>query len=107
MTDVQLLKSLLNLSNNLGTVSLGRGLYKVRTPKIGRGKSSGFRTLVVFKKGKIAIFVYGFSKNEKNNLHKDELGYFKKLANDLLAISEKEYLKLENAGAFFRVKERL
>ena len=105
ITDQKLLDTLNNISDNLGVVDLGRGLYKVRTPKIGQGKSGGFRTIVVFREADIAIFVYGFSKNEKSNLEKEELKYFKKLAKDLLSINRQEYKELEKLGDFISIKE--
>ncbi len=105
ITDNKLLKTLENISNNLGTVDLGGGLYKVRTPKYGQGKSGGFRTVVVFKEADIAIFVYGFAKTNKDNLDKQELKYFKKLAKDLLEINKNEYIKLEKLGDFISLKE--
>lgn len=105
LPDKSLLKTLNNISNNLGTVNLGFGLYKVRTPKIGQGKSGSFRTIVVLKKSEIAIFVYGFSKNDKDNLDKEELKYFKRLAKDLLEIKQQKYLGLEKLGNFISIKE--
>ena len=68
ISDKILLKAVENVSNNLGTSNLGYGLYKVRTPKVGQGKSGSFRTILVFKESDIAIFIYGFAKNEKDNL---------------------------------------
>ena len=44
--DESLQKTIENLSNNLGRIDLGSGLYKIRTPKLGQGKSGGFRTIV-------------------------------------------------------------
>lgn len=105
ITDEKLLDTLNNISNNLGVVDLGGGLYKVRTPKIGQGKSGGFRTIIVFKEADIAIFVYGFSKSEKSNLEKEELKYFKKLAADLLSINREEFKELEKLGDFISIKE--
>jgi len=105
LSDKILLKTIENISDKLGTVNLGLGLCKVRTPKIGQGKSGSFRTIVVFKKSKIAIFVYGFSKSEKDNLDKDELKYFRILAKDLLKIERKKYLELEKLGKFISIKE--
>ena len=107
VTDKDLLKTIKNVSNNLGTVNLGFGLYKARTPKIGKGKSGGFRTILVYKESNIAIFVYGFSKNDKDNLEKKELKYFKKLAKDLLKIKGQKYLELEKLGNFIRIKDYL
>ncbi len=105
VTDKILLETIKNVSNNLGTVNLGFGLYKVRTPKIGKGKSGSFRTIVVYKESNIAIFVYGFSKTDKDNLEMEELKYFKKLAKDLLKINRQKYLELEKLGNFISIKE--
>lgn len=105
VSDKILLKTIENVSNNLSTSNLGYGLYKVRTPKIGQGKSGSFRTILVFKESDIAIFIYGFSKNEKDNLDKDELKYFKKLAKDLIAINRIKYLELEKIGKIFSIEE--
>lgn len=105
ISDDKLLDTLKNISKNLGVVDLGGGLYKVRTPKIGRGKSGGFRTIVVYNEADIVIFVYGFSKTDKDNLDKDELKYFKKLSKDLLSINKEEFKRLEKSGEFRRIKE--
>lgn len=37
-----------------------------------------------------AIFLYGFGKNEKSNIDKIELKYFKKLGCDLLALDTEQ-----------------
>lgn len=105
VSDKILLKTIENVTNNLGTSNLGYGLYKVRTPKVGQGKSGSFRTILVFKESDVAIFVYAFSKNEKDNLDSNELKYFKKLAKDLLEINKQNYLELERLGNFFSIKE--
>lgn len=105
ITDNMLLTTLQNISNNLGVVKLGSGLYKIRVAKTGQGKSGGYRTIIVYKKNDVAIFVYGFSKNEKKNLEKDELKYFKKLAKNLLSIDRQKYIELEKSGDFISIKE--
>ncbi len=104
VSDKNLQKTIENLSNNLGTTDLGSGLYKMRTPKLGQGKSGGFRTLVVFREADIAIFIYGFAKTDKDNLDSQELRYFKKLAKDLLQIENKKYIELEKQGIFISLK---
>ena len=104
LTDKNLLKTIENISFNLGVVNLGGGLFKIRTPKVGQGKSGGFRTLVVYKEKDLAVFVYGFAKTDKDNLDKEELKYFKILAKDLLKIKNSEYVKLEKQGSFISLK---
>jgi len=45
---------------------------------------------IKIKKEEKAIFLYGFGKNEKPDIDKAELQYFKKLGSDLLAIDAKQ-----------------
>lgn len=73
----------------------------------GPTQMSSFRTIVVYKKMDKAIFVYGFSKSERNNLNKEELIFFKKLANDLLQITTKEFSRQEKLGNFFSLEEKI
>lgn len=54
-------------------VSLGGGLRKVRIPRMGGGKSGGFRTIYIFGGRDMPVFlVTVFAKNEKDNLSKAE-----------------------------------
>jgi len=107
ISDDILLDTLKNIPNELGVVDLGSGLYKVRTPKTGKGKSGGFRTIVVYREEYISIFVFGFSKTDKGNLNNQELKYFKKLSKDLLSITREEYMELVKLGDFVSIKEKL
>ena len=94
-----------SLTKKQGSIDLGSGLFKVRTFNHGKGKSSGYRTLIVFKEHKLAIFVYGVAKNEKDNLDKDELKYFKKLSKDLLNVNHAKYNRFVELGNFILIKE--
>lgn len=90
LNNLNLLESINNLGKGLSVADLGGNLYKIRVKRSGKGKSSGFRTIVAYKKEEKAIFLYGFGKNEKSNIDKVELQYFKKLGSDLLALETKE-----------------
>ncbi|KUG25899.1 hypothetical protein ASZ90_004271 [hydrocarbon metagenome] len=105
VSDKILFKTIQDLSENLGTINLGAGLYKIRTAKSGQGKSGGHRTIVVYKESDIVIFVYGFSKIEKDNLSKEEFKYFKKLAKDLLSIDKNKYKQMIQNGDFVSIGE--
>jgi len=87
---VALKEALVNLEKGLSTADLGKSLYKVRVKREGQGKSSGYRTIVVYREKKRAIFLYGFAKNEKESLTSKELRYFQKLGNDLLKLSQSQ-----------------
>ena len=84
--------------------NLGGHLYKKRIRFEGQGKSGSGRTIICYKKGDRAIFIHGFSKNEKSNLSKKELTAFKAFSKILLDLSDKEiYIAVEN-GNFIEVE---
>jgi len=101
-------KSLLSTIEDIDSgsiVDLGSGLYKIRVPRPNQGKSGGFRTLIIYKKRGLALFVYGFAKNERDNISSTELSFFKKQARLILnfnqgqinhAIKCEEFIRLEN-----------
>ena len=47
---------------------LGGDVYKMRVARSGEGKSSGFRVIVLFRRGERTFFVYGFSKSDRDNI---------------------------------------
>ena len=71
---------------------MGGSLFKIRVKRADKGKSAGFRTIVAYKKEEKVVFLYGFGKNEKSNINKAELQYFKKLGKDMLALEDKQVL---------------
>ena len=104
LKDKDLLETIENLKDGLSTADLGSNLFKVRVKRENSGKSSGFRTIVVYKENERAIFLYGFRKNEKENITKTELLYFKKLGNDFLALSPNEIKQLIKEMSLFNIE---
>ena len=88
LSDDRLLLSIEDMQNNLSSVNLGGGLYKVRVSLEHSGKSSSFRTIVVYRENDRAVMVYGFMKKEQDNLSSNELKSFKILSKDILALSD-------------------
>ncbi len=68
--------------------SLGGYLIKKRIAFNNRGKRGSSRTIICYQRGKIAIYLYGFLKNEKSDLTKKELLALKALAKVLVQLSE-------------------
>ena len=91
------------MSAGLYDADLGGGLLKKRIARTGQGKSGGFRTLVATNKGDRWIFVYGFPKNERSNIDKDEEVALKKLAVHLLSLSLEAIGKALQAGELMEV----
>ena len=67
---------------------LGGGVIKRRIARMGRGRSGGFRTIVLFRRGERSFFVYGFAKSGRANLRRDELKAFRLLADTMLGMDE-------------------
>jgi len=75
------------MQSGLYDADLGGGLLKKRVARAGKGKRGGFRTLVVTNKSDRWVFVFGFPKNERANIVRDEEDALKKLATHLLSLT--------------------
>lgn len=96
VTDVLMKETILEIVNGLMDVALGDGLYKKRMKIGGRGKRGGSRVILAYKKNKRLIFLYGFNKNEKDNISLKEKQAFKKLSDFYLSLTS---LEVSNALA--------
>ena len=69
-------------------VHLGGGVYKKRIQTTNKGKSGGARVILAYKEGDRVVFLYGFNKNERDNITNKEKEAFKKLANFYLNLTD-------------------
>jgi hypothetical protein len=83
---------------------LGGNVIKQRVGRSGGGKSGGYRTVILYKKGDRAFFVYGFPKSARDNIEEDEERAFKKTAKHVLTLSDAQLEKLVEARKFKEVK---
>ncbi len=86
------------------SVDLGSGLYKVRVARLNQGKSGGYRTLLVYKRERFALFVYGFTKNERKDLSAREMSIFKKQAKQILEFDVKQIKHAIICGDFIKLE---
>ena len=91
------------MAAGLFEADLGGGLLKKRVARAGQGKSGGFRTLVATNRGDRWMFVFGFSKNARSNIDKDEQEALKKLAGHLMGLSSVEMQSAVQAGGLIEV----
>lgn len=87
LTDIALCNAVDEMQRGLIDADLGAGLVKKRIGLGGRGKRAGARTLVASKSGKSWFFLYGFEKNERDNITPDELHALQDIASELLTLS--------------------
>ena len=83
---------------------LGGDVIKQRIARPGQGRSKGYRTIILFRRGEKAFFVYGFSKRRRANIDDDEEQQFKEAAEHVLALTEKQLAELVKRGDFTEVK---
>ena len=70
--------------------NLGGGIIKKRVALPGRGKRGSARTLVATNSANRWFFVFGFEKNDRDNINAKELSALKALASDLLRLGVHE-----------------
>lgn len=85
-----LVDAIREIESGLVDAVLGGGLVKKRVAREGGGKSSGFRTIIAFSSGQRSLFLYGFAKNDRDNIEDDELRELRKLSQLFLGLKEEE-----------------
>ena len=83
---------------------LGGEVIKQRIARPGQGRSRGYRTIILFRRGAKAFFVYGFSKSDRANIDAGEEQQFKEAAKYVLALTDRQLAELAKTGDFVEVK---
>jgi hypothetical protein len=63
-----------------------------------------YRTIILFRRGVKAFFVYGFAKSQQANIDDAEKEQIKEAAKYVLALTEKQLAESLNRGDFVEVK---
>ncbi len=101
--DLALLEAVARAEKGRIDADLGGGVIKQRIARTGQGKSGGYRTVILFRRGERAFFVYGFPKSARDNIdERDERG-FKELAKVLLSASDEALASLVGKGKYVEV----
>lgn len=102
--DKELCEAVSEAERGLIDADYGGGVIKQRIARPNEGKSGGFRSIILYRQGEKAFFVFGFLKKEKDNIKIDEVRWFKKMAKSTFALSEDQLEKLIKTGDFRSVK---
>ena len=102
--DAALCEAVRRVRRGLIDADLGGGVIKQRIARKGGGRSGGFRTIVLFRRGKLAFFVYGFAKSSRETLRRDELETFRLLADRYLALDATGLVAAQAVGAIVEVE---
>ncbi len=104
LNDLVLASAVAEMEQGLIDAHLGGQVVKKRVALPGRGKRGGARTLVAFKQGEKAFFVYGFAKNERASISDKELKALKLLAKELLNYPAASLTKAIEAGELIEIE---
>lgn len=104
LSDKALVLAVVEMEAGFIDAHLGGQVVKKRVALPGRGKRGGARTLVAFKQGRKAFFVYGFAKNERANISDKELKTLKLLAKELLNYPAASIAKAVKSGELIKIE---
>ena len=90
VTNQALREAVQEMSDGLIDADLGKGVIKRRIPLSGQGKRGGARTIVATNKKNRWFFLFGFRKNEKDNISEDEKEALQELASEFLSFTDSE-----------------
>ncbi len=105
ISDQALIEVSERLEKGLFDADLGGGVIKQRLARAGRGKSAGYRLIICFRKGALTFFVYAYPKSGLSNISSPELMAFKKLAKEVLAMTDKQIERGLELGRFEEIKK--
>lgn len=89
LADEELFKAVAEMQQGLVDAQLGGGVYKKRVARAGEGKRGGYRTILATNLRDRWFFMFGFAKNERDNIDDDELKMLKRAAAALLGMGDK------------------
>ena len=104
LTEAALCAAVREMEDGLIDADLGGHVYKKRAAIAGTGKSGGLRTLLAFKIGDKAFFIFGFAKNQQGNISTKELKALKLMAKELLGYGSAQLMTAIKTGELIEVE---
>ena len=101
--DTTLWQAVANADSGLIDADLGGGVIKQRIGRAGQGKRSGYRIIVLYRAAERALFVYGFAKNEQDNIEDADLRNYRQLADEVLNWDETQVAKVLATSAWMEI----
>lgn len=103
ISDAKLCEAVKDANEGKIDADYGGGVIKQRIARINEGISGGSRSIILFRSGEKAFFVYGFAKKDRDNIDKAEEKAFKKLATQTFKYTNQETKKLIENGTYKEV----
>ena len=103
ISDESLVVAIETAKRGLIDANLGGGLIKQRVARPGQGKRGGFRMLIGFRSDR-AIFLFGFAKNERENIDDKQLTTLREIVASWFAADDKKIAQALKDGLLIEVK---
>lgn len=104
ISDASLSAAIRRAEAGLIDADLGGGLVKQRVARAGRGKSGDYRMLVAIRMKDRAVFLFGFAKNDMDNIDARALASLREIAGTWLAADEEKLNLSMKANILFEVR---
>lgn len=91
------------MAKGLIDARLGGGLIKKRIARMGHGKRGGYRVILASNLRDRWVFMFGFAKNERDNIDNDELRLMKRLASAFLEMDDRMLEKALISGEIVEI----
>ena len=105
--DDDLREAVSHAERGLIDADLGGGVIKQRIARKGQGKSGGFRSVVLFRQGERAFFVYAFAKSDRDNIDQSELSTYKNAAAVYLNYTDDELALFLKQGTLMEISHEI
>lgn len=103
LADDALCNAVSEMAQGLVDADLGGHVVKKRVALPGQGKRGGARIIVATRMAEHWFFLFGFGKNERANIDKDELKVFQEVARELLGFDGQQLAIALTAGEIVEV----
>ena len=103
LTDRDLVNAVVEMQKGLIDARLGGGLIKKRIARSGQGKRGGYRVILASNLGDRWVFMFGFAKNERDNVDDDELRLMKRLASAFLEMDDRMVKEALTSGEIVEI----
>lgn len=103
ISDASLVAAVERAAEGLIDADLGGHVIKQRVARPGQGKRGGFRMLIGFRSD-LSIFLFGFAKNERDNIDDGQLRTLREIVASWFAADEKKIAQALKDGTLIEVQ---
>ena len=103
ISDKKLSGMIKDIENGMIDVNYGSGVIKQRLARPNKGKSAGYRCIILFRVKDRAFFMYGFPKNERDNISQEDEQVVKDLSQQMFDFSDVDIERMLESGVLMEV----